>query len=136
MNDAQTRGAGGTSGGLGTFLVGFVMAVAGAWLLTNQVVVTSGGWYMWGYSAFGLSLIPLIGGIGWLFFDGRAIGAWLLTLAGAVIIVAGIITHLDIYFRPTSLFNTVIMLILLAGGIGLVARSLRPYAKTAERTGE
>ena len=130
MNDAQTRGAGGTTGGIGTFLVGFVMAVAGAWLLTNQVVVTSGGWYMWGYSTFGLSLIPLIAGIGWLFFDGRAIVEWLLTLAGAVIIVAGIITQLDIYFRPTSLFNTVIMLVLLAGGMGLVAKSLRPSQKS------
>ena len=34
--------------------------------------------------------------------------------------------HLDIYFQPTSLFNTILMLVLLTGGIGLVARSLRP----------
>ena len=41
------------------------------------------------------------------------------------IILAGIITNLAIYFRPTSLFNTLMMLALLAGGIGLVARSLK-----------
>ena len=52
---------------------------------------------------------------------------WLLTLGGAVIIFAGILMHLDIYFRPTSLFNTIVMLVLLAGGIGLVARSLRAH---------
>lgn len=119
------RGAGGTEGGLGTFLIGFAMAVAGGWLLTNQVMVTSGGWYFWGHNAFGLSLIPLIIGIALLFFNGRSIPGWLLTIAGAVIIFAGILTNLDIYFRPTSLFNTVLMLVLLAGGIGLIARSLR-----------
>jgi len=33
--------------------------------------------------------------------------------------------NMDIYFRQTSLFNTLVMLVLLAGGLGLVARSLR-----------
>lgn len=119
------RGAGGTSGGIGTFLLGLGMAIAGGWLLTNQVTVTSGSWHLWGYNGFGLSLIPLILGIGFLFFNGRSIAGWLLTFAGAIIIFVGILTNLDIYFRPTSLFNTILMLVLFAGGIGLVARSLR-----------
>ncbi len=101
------------------------MAVAGGYLLTQQVTVYSGFWNWGGRSAFGYSLIPLLFGIGILFFNGRSIAGWLLTIAGAVIIFAGILTHLDIYFQPTSLFNTIVMLILLAGGIGLVARSLR-----------
>jgi hypothetical protein len=123
---SDLRGAGGTEGGLGTFFFGFVMAVAGGWLLTNQVTVTSGYWRLWGYSAFGLSLLPLVIGIAFLFFDGRSIGGWVLTISGAVIIFVGIISNLDIYFRPTSLFNTLVMLVLLLGGIGLIARSLRP----------
>lgn len=101
------------------------MAVAGAYLLTTQVTVTSSFWRWGGGNAFGLSLIPLIIGIGLLFFNGRSIAGWLLTIAGSVIIFAGILTHLDIYFQPTSLFNTILMLVLLAGGVGLVARSLR-----------
>ena len=124
MNE-RIRGAGGTSGGIGLFLFGLGMAVAGAYLLTTQVTVTSGYWRWGGYNSFGLSLIPLILGIGLLFFNGRSIAGWLLTFAGAVIILAGIITNLEIYFRPTTLFNTILMLVLLAGGIGLVARSLR-----------
>jgi predicted membrane channel-forming protein YqfA (hemolysin III family) len=107
------------------FLLGFVLVVAGGWLLTNQVTVSSSGWRMYGYSAFGLSLIPLFLGIVLLFFNGRSIAGWLLTLAGAVIILVGILTNLEIYFRPTSLFNTLIMLVMLAGGLGLVARSLK-----------
>ena len=120
------RGAGGTEGRMATFLLGFAMAIAGAYLLTNQVTVTTGYWHLWGYSAFGLSLLPLIVGIGFLFFDGKSPVGWVLTVAGAVIVFVGILMHLDIYFRPTSLFNTILMLALLTGGIGLVARSLRP----------
>lgn len=125
MTNGRVQGAGGTSGGIGQFLLGLCMAVAGAYLLTTQVTVTSNFWRWGGSNAFGLSLIPLIIGIGLLFFNGRSIAGWLLTIAGAVIIFAGILTHLDIYFQATSLFNTIIMLVLLAGGVGLVARSLR-----------
>ena len=73
----------------------------------------------------GLTLVPLIAGIAVLFFNGRSVIGWLLTFCGATIILAGIITNLEIYFRPTSLFNTLMMLAVLAGGIGLVARSLK-----------
>lgn len=119
------QGAGGTPGGVGSFLGGAAMVVAGGYLLLTQVSVTSGGWYFYGYNAFGLSLVPLLVGIAMLFYNGRSLLGWLLTGAGALIIVVGIIANLQIYFRTTSLFNTLIMLGLLAGGIGLVARSLR-----------
>jgi hypothetical protein len=119
------RGAGGTSGGIGVFFVGFAMIVVGGYLLLTRVTVGSGMWVLWGYNAFGLSLLPLLVGIGWLFFDGRSVGGWILTACGALIILAGIIANLRIYFAPTSLFDTLVILGLLAGGIGVVARSLR-----------
>jgi hypothetical protein len=120
-------GAGGTPGGLGEFFIGLVMVVAGGYLILNQVTVTTGYWTFWGYNAFGLTLVPLLGGIGWLFFDGRSTLGWLLVFLGATIILVGIIANLTIYFRPTSLFNTLIMLVLLIGGLGLIARALRPH---------
>ena len=122
------RGAGGTAGGVGEFLLGLAMAVAGAYLITNQVTVSSGFWGYFGPHTFGLTLLPLLFGIGLLFFDGRSVPGWVLTLGGAVIIFAGILANLHVYFQPTSLFNTLVMLVLLAGGLGLVARSLRPHA--------
>lgn len=121
------RGAGGTRGGVGEFLLGLGMAVAGGYLLTQRVTVSSSYWTLWGYNAFGLSLLPLIFGVGLLFFNGRSIAGWLLTFAGVVIIFVGIISNLGVYFQPTSLFNTILMLVLLAGGIGLIARSLRAH---------
>lgn len=123
------RGAGGTSGGVGEFLLGVAMAVAGGYLLTNQVTVTTGFWTLWGYNTFGLSLLPLVFGVGLLFFNGKSIAGWLLLLAGAVVIFASIIMNLQIYFQPTSLFNTLAMLVLLFGGLGLIARGLRAHGE-------
>ena len=121
----KIHGAGGTPGGIGEFIAGFVMAVAGFWLLTNQVVVTSGAWTLWGYNSFGLSLVPFLVGVGMLFFDGKSKIGWGLLIAGVVIILAGILTNLHIYFQSTSLFNTLLMLVLLAGGIGLIVKAVR-----------
>jgi len=119
------EGAGGTKGGFGQFFVGLAMAVAGGYLLTSQVTVTSGFWGYFGANSFGLTLLPLVVGLGLLFFDGGSTLGWVLTVGGAIIIFVGILMNLRIYFQPTSLFNTIVMLILLAGGIGLVARSLK-----------
>src|SRR5687768_1415201 len=95
------RGAGGTPGGLGEFCIGLLMVVIGGYLVLNQVTVSSGFWGFWGYNSFGLTLVPLLAGIAWLFFDGRSVLAWLLTILGAAVIFAGIIANLNIYFRPT-----------------------------------
>lgn len=121
------RGAGGTEGGVGAFLLGVAMASAGAYLVTSRVVVTTGAWRLWGVSGFGMSLIPFMAGVAILFFNGRNPLGWLLSLAGITIIFAGILMNLDVYFQPTSLFSTLVMLGLLMGGIGLIARSLRPW---------
>ena len=119
-------GAGGTPGGIGQFFIGLMCAVAGGWLLTNQVSVSSGGmWNLYGYNGFGLSLIPFILGTGLIFFNGKSIIGWLLLAAGLVIVFVGILSNLTIYFRPTSLFNTLLMLALLAGGVGAMAAALR-----------
>jgi len=127
----KLRNAGGTPGGIGEFVIGLIMAIAGAYLISNQVVVVSGFWSMWGYSAFGLSMIPLIFGIGILFFNGKSIIGWLLLIIGVVVIIAGILVNLHVYFQPTSLFNTIIMIVLLAGGIGLIFRGLAPHGERA-----
>lgn len=120
-------GAGGTSGGMAEFLIGLGMAIAGAYLITQRVTVGGGNWNLWGYNSFGLSLVPLIFGIGILFFNGRSVMGWLLLFAGTVIIFAGILMNLNIYVQPSSLFNTIMTIGLLAGGIGLIARGVRSH---------
>ena len=122
------KGAGGTQGGVAQFFVGLAMAVGGAYLLAQRVTVTSGLWGFLGGHTFGLSLLPLVVGAGVLFYDGKSRLGWVLTLGGALIVSLGILANLRVYFEPTSLFDTLVMLVLLAGGLGLLARSLKPQA--------
>ena len=127
MEDRSLSDVGGTPGGMGHFLIGFAMACAGAYLLSNQVMVASSYWTFNGTNAFGLTLLPMLIGIGMLFWNGRSVLGRLLTAAGALFILAGVLINLHIYFQPTSLFNTIVMLVLLAGGLGLIARALVPH---------
>lgn len=115
---------GGTEGGVAAFLIGLVMTLAGGYMLVSRVVVTSGFWNWGGYNTFGVSLIPLIFGIALVFFNGKSVIGWLLVGASLVFIAAGILMNLHVYFQPTSLFSTLIMLVLFAGGIGLIARAV------------
>jgi hypothetical protein len=131
MEDRSLSDVGGTPGGLGHFLMGFAMACLGAYLLSNQVIVAGSYWTFNGSNAFGLTLLPMLIGIGMLFWNGRSVAGWLLTAGGALFIVAGVLVNLHIYFQPTSLFNTIVMLVLLVGGLGLIVRALSPHRKSA-----
>jgi len=131
MEPSRIRGAGGTPGGVGQFVMGLLMTGVGGYLILNQVQVTTSWGYLWGVHSFGLTMVPLLVGIGFLFYNGKSVPGWILTLVGFGIILAGILMNLDIYFRTTSLYNTILMLGLLAGGLGLIAKSLRPHLTDA-----
>lgn len=126
-NNRSLSDVGGTPGGLGEFLVGFIMVCVGGYLISNQVTVMGSYWSFWGGNSFGVTLIPLLFGVGILFFNGRSTIGWLLTIAGALFILAGVIANMHIYFQPTTLFHTIVMLVLLVGGLGLIARSMRSH---------
>jgi hypothetical protein len=105
------------------------MACLGGYFLANQVSVVGSYWAFYGASTFGITLVPMLLGVGILFWNGRSKAGWIVTIAGALFIFAGVIANMHIYFRQTSLFNTLVMLILLVGGIGLIARSVLPHPK-------
>ncbi|HUQ02662.1 MAG TPA: hypothetical protein VM261_09220 [Kofleriaceae bacterium] len=126
----ELRNAGGTQGGTGMFLVGLGMFCVGLYLLFQQIDV-HGGYWRWGGGndqTFGLTLVPLLAGVGVLFWNGSSKVGWLLAGIGLLILVAGIIVNMQIHWRRTSLFNALVMLVLVAGGIGMMARALRPVA--------
>jgi len=124
------RNVGGTPGGTRTFLLGIILAAIGGYLLFNQVQVHGGYWRWNGLgsygSNFGITLIPLLLGIGILFVNGKSLAGRALVGLGSLVILVGIIANLDIHFQQTSLFNTLLMLVLLVSGIGLVIRSVMP----------
>ena len=72
-------------------------------------------------------MLPMLIGVGVLFFDGKSKLGWILTVGGALTILAAVLMSLSIHWEATTLFNTLLMFGMLAAGLGLVARSLRPY---------
>ncbi|HVV83082.1 MAG TPA: hypothetical protein VHE35_08370 [Kofleriaceae bacterium] len=120
---------GGTPGGLGLFLFGLAMLAAGLYLLFQQVDV-HGGYFAWGGwnrdRSFGLTLLPLLIGVGLLFWDGASKAGWLLAGGGLLLIVVGIVSNLQVHFRTTTLFNTLLILAFIAAGLGMMLRSMRP----------
>ena len=134
----RRSGAGGTPGGIPTFFAGVALTVLGGYLILNQVQVTSsfGFFARWGIgrqAGFGLTMLPLLIGIGVLFFDGKSKLGWFLGIGGLLTILASVLMSLSIYWAPTSLFNTLLMFGAFAGGLGLVARSLRAYPDETEQ---
>jgi hypothetical protein len=127
MEERRFSDVGGTPGGLRHFLMGLVMACIGGYLLSNQVTVDGGYWSFYGTNTFGITLIPMLFGIVLLFWNGKSLIGWILTIAGALFIFAGVLANIHIYFRATTLFNTIVMLVLLVGGLGLIARALAPH---------
>ena len=130
------EGAGGTTGGVGEFFIGVLVAAIGFYLLFSHVQVHSSYWNFMGMGgaghSFGISLIPLLFGIGILFVNGKSMLGWFLSVGGLLFILAGILVSLDIYFRSTSLMNTIIMLGMIAAGLGLIVKGLRPHKQEAE----
>lgn len=125
------EGAGGSPGGVGEFFVGLLVAAIGFYLLFSHVQVHSSYWnFMGGGGAgrsFGISLIPLLFGIGILLVNGKSVVGWLLSIGGLFFILAGILMNLDIYFQQTTLMHTLIMLFMIAAGLGLIVKGLRPH---------
>jgi hypothetical protein len=127
---------GGTPGGAGSFLAGLVMMGVGVYMVFDRVTVHTSFWRFFGSpgTSFGLTLLPLLAGLGFLTFNGKSPFGWVLAVGGLAVILVGVLANLDVYFQPTSLWTTILMFGLIAGGLGLFARGLRPQAAAATPT--
>jgi O-antigen ligase len=131
MADGSFNNVGGTPGGLGQFVMGLIMSCVGGYLISNQVSVVGSYWSFWGANSFGITLIPMLFGVAMLFFNGKSRIGWFLTIAGGLFILAGVIANMNIHIQQTSLFNIIVMLVLLVGGLALIARSVRSHHEKA-----
>lgn len=113
-----------------TFFAGLIMLVAGLYWLFNSVVVESFGW---GFGSFrlggisvpsGLVVVPLIVGVFWLVVNPKSFFAKILAVAGVVVIVASVIASVRLRFESKTLYEYIIMLVLIVAGAGLLARVL------------
>lgn len=127
------NGAGGTSGGVGKFLLGLVMMCGGFYLLLNGIVVSSSfglGTRLFGSGGMGLTggmiLIPMIIGICMVFYNARSYLGWLIAIASFGALVFGVISSVTLNLRTMTAFELIAILTLAFGGLGLFLNSLRP----------
>lgn len=129
----MARGAGGTDGGSGRFFIGLIMMIAGGYLFLDAVKVSYGfslGMRLYSIGGFhltsGMVLIPLMFGIGLIFYNAKNILGWMLTIATLIMLVFGIISSIHFRLRGMSAFELITILVLGIGGVGLFLGSLRP----------
>lgn len=111
------------------FLAGLAMLIAGLFIFSQKVMVSSGffgyGFNIGGFRlGNGLIMVPFIIGIVWMFASEGSVAAKLFTAAGVLIIVVAVImtTHISLVY--TTLYEWVVILVLIFGGAGLLARIL------------
>jgi len=125
------RGAGGTSGGGGRFIIGLIMFCGGMYLLLNSIKVYNYGlgarlYSFGGYSVTsGMIMIPFMFGVGMLFYNSRNPLSWILTGGSIVALIFGVISSIQFTFRSMSAFDLIVILVLAVGGLGLLLSSLR-----------
>jgi hypothetical protein len=131
------RGAGGTEGGIGRFFIGLTMMVAGGYLFLHNIHVSVG--FGLGYMFFsvwgvgitsGMVLVPFIFGVGMIFYNGRNILGWGLTVASLVMLSFGVIAQTHLQLQSMTAFDLLTILVLLVGGIGLFLSSLHNSKST------
>ncbi len=115
--------------GLLQFLGGLAMLVAGLFILSQKVMVTSGffggGLVFGGFHVNnGLVMVPLIIGIIWMFASGGKIASKIFTVGAVLLILAAIIMNTNLYLARTTLYEWVLILVLIFGGAGLLAKVL------------
>ena len=126
------RGAGGTPGGAGRVFLGLAMMIAGGYLFLSAIRVHN--LFGFGYSLYafgpvrmttGMTLIPLVLGIGLIFYNARNPLGWILGLGSLLAICVGVIASIHFSFSSMSLFDLLVILTLFVGGAGLFMSSLR-----------
>jgi len=118
------------------FFVGLVMTVVGGYLFMQNVEVYSASIFsfsLMGRHMDGLIFIPLIASIIFLFYKYGTASKICCGLS-LLIIVVNVIMNLRLYWRASSLFVTILIFILLFGGIGILAKVL--FANPSGRHGK
>ncbi len=129
---------GGTDGGALKFLFGLALSIVGVYLLIDSVRIETGhagmisgrmggAGGMNGTASMGVLFVPLFVGVTALFFNARMTWAWVVTWMGLAIIIIDVVSRI----RPVmsmKLSYLVIMLVMIAGGLGLMLKAFSENA--------
>lgn len=112
------------------FVGGIAMLAVGLFIFSQKVIVHS-SWF--GYGGFslagirissGLIIVPLIIGIVWMFATGASFASKVFTGFSVLLIVAAVVMNTNIHLTSMTLYEWVLILVLIFGGVGLTAKVL------------
>ena len=119
------------------FFAGLAMLVVGLFIFSQKVMVYSGffgyGFRMGGlHMSNGLIMVPFIIGVVWMFASAGSFPSKVFTAAGVLIIIAAVIMTTNISLVHITLFEWIVILVLIFGGAGMLARILFAGRQSAE----
>lgn len=127
-------------GSAASAMLGFVMMCAGFYLLLQSIVVTQSyflgaGLYhfsFWGGTSItsGMILVPLIFGVGMIFYNTSNLLAWALAIGSLAALIVGVIVNTHFALRSMSLFDMLGIFVLAIGGLGLFLRGISDGKKS------
>ena len=121
-------------GNASNVILGFIMMCAGFYLLLQSIVVTQS--YFLGVGLYHLSfgggtsitsgmiLVPLIFGIGMVFYNTSSLLGWALAIGSLSALVIGVMVNTHFALRSMSLFEMLGIFVLAIGGLGLFLRGV------------
>ena len=110
------------------FWSGLIMMVVGLFFLSQKVTVTNSFWgggirLMDMYINSGIVMVPFIFSLIWLFIKTNMASKIALVLS-VILILASLIQSTRFYIQYLSLFDWVVMLVLIFGGMAFIAKSM------------
>lgn len=109
------------------FWLGLIMLVVGLFFISQNVVVSNSMWYS-GINLMGIRInsglivVPLIASIIWVIVKPGK-GSTAAVILSLVIIIAALIQSTRFYIRYISLFDWLVMLVFVFGGLALMGKS-------------
>jgi hypothetical protein len=113
------------------FLIGLCLLSLGGYLILNAIQITSTmgfGSRMFGFNTgagqfgvtTGMVMIPFMAGVGVVFYDYKKVWGWLLAGISLAAMIVGVITSIRFVIRPMSSLDFIVILVLIAAGIGMM----------------
>lgn len=121
------------------FLAGIAMLAVGLFIFSQKVIVSSymfSGFMLGGFRVSGgLVIIPFIMGIVWMFASGGSIGSKVLTGLSVLFIIVSVILSTNIRLSTMTLYDWILILVLIFGGAGLLLRMALPSRSGSDEGG-
>ena len=104
------------------------MLAVGLFIFSQKVLVSSSflsGWSIGGlHITSGLIVVPLIIGVIWMFITEANLISKIFTGLSVILIIVAVIMSTRIYLETVTLFDWILMLVLIFGGLALVLKTL------------